>query len=37
MANWLVDGIGMLGTLLVVLAYCLLQLERIDPARSPIT
>lgn len=31
MTNWLVDGIGMLGTFLVVLAYCLLQLERIDP------
>ncbi|MCB1697391.1 MAG: hypothetical protein KDI10_07520 [Halioglobus sp.] len=35
MANWLVDGIGMLGTLLVVLAYCLLQLERIDPRALP--
>ncbi|HEY6132207.1 MAG TPA: hypothetical protein VIV27_09315 [Halioglobus sp.] len=27
----IIDGIGMLGTLMVVLAYCLLQLERTDP------
>lgn len=31
MATWLTDAIGMLGTFLVVLAYCLLQLERTDP------
>jgi hypothetical protein len=28
----LVDAIGMLGTAMVVLAYYLLQLERIDPS-----
>ncbi len=31
MQNTIIDAIGMLGTLMVVLAYCLLQLERIDP------
>ena len=31
MDSWLIDTIGMLGTILVVLAYCLLQLERTDP------
>jgi hypothetical protein len=31
MFNWIIDGIGMLGTLMVVLAYYLLQLERTDP------
>ena len=27
----IIDAIGMLGTLMVILAYYLLQLERIDP------
>jgi hypothetical protein len=31
MEPWIIDAIGMLGTLLVVLAYFLLQLERADP------
>lgn len=31
MESWIIDAIGMLGTLLVVLAYCMLQLERTDP------
>lgn len=31
MDSWLIDTIGMLGTILVVLAYFLLQLERTDP------
>lgn len=31
MEAWIIDGIGMLGTLLVVMAYYLLQLERTDP------
>ena len=31
MEMWVIDAIGMLGTLLVVLAYYLLQLERTDP------
>ncbi|MEZ5503550.1 MAG: hypothetical protein R3E50_13165 [Halioglobus sp.] len=31
MDSWIVDAIGMLGTLLVVLAFYLLQLERTDP------
>lgn len=31
MDPWIIDTIGMLGTLLVVLAYYLLQLERTDP------
>ncbi len=31
MEPWIIDAIGMLGTLLVVLAYYLLQLERTDP------
>ena len=31
MFYWVIDGIGMLGTLMVVLAYYLLQLERTDP------
>ena len=30
MENWISDSIGMLGTLLVVLAYFLLQLERVQ-------
>ena len=31
MENWVINAIGMLGTLLVVLAFFLLQLERTDP------
>jgi len=31
MENWISDTVGMLGTMLVVLAYFLLQLERVDP------
>lgn len=31
MEPWITDAIGMLGTLLVVLAFFLLQLERTDP------
>ena len=31
METWITDAIGMLGTLLIVLAYYLLQLERTDP------
>lgn len=31
MESWFTDAVGMLGTLLVVLAYFLLQLERTDP------
>jgi hypothetical protein len=31
MDTWIIDTIGMLGTLLVVLAYFLLQLDRTDP------
>jgi hypothetical protein len=31
MEPWIIDAIGMLGTLLVVLAFFLLQLERADP------
>jgi hypothetical protein len=31
MDTWIIDAIGMLGTLLVVGAYYLLQLERTDP------
>lgn len=31
MQTWIIDATGMLGTVLVVLAYCLLQLERTDP------
>ncbi len=31
MENWMSDSVGMLGTLLVVLAYFLLQLERLNP------
>jgi predicted membrane protein len=31
MEPWFIDTIGMLGTLLVVIAYYLLQLERTDP------
>ncbi|MCB1690597.1 MAG: hypothetical protein KDI33_19010 [Halioglobus sp.] len=31
MDAWIIDTIGMMGTLLVVLAYYLLQLERTDP------
>lgn len=29
MENWISDSVGMLGTLMVVLAYFLLQLERV--------
>ena len=31
MENWLIDAVGLTGTFLVVLAYYLLQLERIQP------
>jgi predicted membrane protein len=31
MELWIVDAIGMIGTIMVVLAYYLLQLERTDP------
>lgn len=31
METWISDSVGMIGTLLVVVAYCLLQLERLDP------
>lgn len=31
MEIWISNSVGMLGTLLVVLAYFLLQLERVDP------
>ncbi len=31
METWIADGIGMLGTLLVLVAYYLLQLEKADP------
>jgi hypothetical protein len=31
MEPWIIDAIGMLGTLLVVLAFFLLQLEHADP------
>jgi predicted membrane protein len=31
MSTWIIDGIGLLGTALVVLAFFLLQLERADP------
>ena len=31
MEHWITDAIGMTGTFLVVIAYYLLQLERIDP------
>lgn len=31
MQDNIIDAIGMLGTLMVILAYYLLQLERIDP------
>jgi len=31
MEPWITNAIGMLGTMLVVLAYFLLQLERTDP------
>jgi predicted membrane protein len=31
MEHWITDAIGMLGTLLIVVAYFLLQLERTDP------
>ena len=30
MASWMIDAVGLTGTFLVVLAYYLLQLERID-------
>lgn len=29
--NWMIDAVGLAGTFLVVLAYYLLQLERIHP------
>lgn len=31
MENWIIDSIGILGMLMVVMAYLLLQLERLDP------
>ena len=31
METWITDTIGLLGTILVVLAYYLLQLEKTDP------
>ncbi|NND67927.1 MAG: hypothetical protein HKN19_10095, partial [Halioglobus sp.] len=31
MENWIIDAVGLTGTALVVLAYYLLQLERIHP------
>ena len=31
MDNWIIDAIGLTGTFLVVLAYYLLQLEKVDP------
>jgi predicted membrane protein len=31
MNTWIIDGVGMLGMVMVVLAYYLLQLERVDP------
>jgi len=31
MENWMSDAVGLLGTLLIVLAYFLLQLERVEP------
>ena len=31
MELWIIDVIGMIGTIMVVLAYYLLQLERTDP------
>lgn len=31
MENWITDAVGLTGTFLVVLAYYLLQLERIHP------
>ena len=31
MDDWITDAVGMTGTLMVVLAYYLLQLERTDP------
>ena len=31
MENWIIDAVGLAGTFLVVLAYYLLQLERIHP------
>ena len=31
MDTWIIDAIGLMGTFLVVLAYYLLQLERIHP------
>ena len=31
MENWMSDAVGLLGTILIVLAYFLLQLERVDP------
>ena len=34
MHNNIIDAIGMLGTLMVILAYYLLQLERIDPLKA---
>lgn len=34
-ATWITDGIGIFGTSLIVIAYCLLQVERIDPRGLP--
>ena len=31
MPQWIPDSVGILGTILIVLAYYLLQLERTDP------
>ena len=31
MDNWIADAVGMIGTLMVVLAYYMLQLEKTDP------
>lgn len=31
MEDWIIDAVGLTGTFLVVMAYCLLQLERLDP------
>ena len=37
MDNWFTDGVGILGMVLVVLAYYLLQLEKVDPKSLPYT
>ena len=31
MEDWMIDGVGLIGSFLVVLSYYLLQLERIHP------